>query len=308
MSGQTCLWYLHDNGAFPAVRWYYRSPAIWFVILWAGFRKGLHVPETSTEQLPVKAEQTNMQVTNEDTPPVVIEFKHVTKEYKLYANDRARVLGFFNKHIKYRAVRASDDLSFKIRKGESVALLGNNGAGKSTCLKMITGVTYPTSGEIEINGRVSALLELKAGFDNALTGRQNIYLRGQIWGLSNEEIAAREKGIVEFADLGVYIDQPMRSYSSGMKARLGFAFASSIDPDILIVDEALSVGDRKFKKKCRKRIKKIMNEEGTTVLFVTHSAGSARAFCERGMVLDHGKLMFDGPIDDAIAFYEKDDA
>lgn len=239
--------------------------------------------------------------------PIAIEFKHVTKRYRLYASDRKRIEGLFNKHVKYKTICANDDLSFQIRKGESVALLGSNGAGKSTCLKMITGVTYPSEGEIIVNGRVSALLELRAGFDRMLTGRQNIYLRGQIWGLSDEEIKKVEPGIIKFADLGDYIDQPMRSYSSGMRARLGFAFASSINPDILIVDEALSVGDRRFKKKCRKRVKKIMAQDGVTVLFVTHSTSSARSFCDRGMVIEHGKKLFDGPIDDAIAFYESED-
>ena len=267
-------------------------------------RKGMSVPEAIAER-PVAGDAVESSL---EDRPVVIEFKHVSNRFKLYANDRARVMGLLSKRVHYQEVCANDDLSFQIRRGESVALFGSNGAGKSTCLKMITGVTYPTEGEIIVNGRVSAMLELKAGFDNSLTGRQNIYLRGQIWGLSSEEIAQREPGIVKFADLGAYIDQPMRSYSSGMKARLGFAFASSIDPDIFIVDEALSVGDRKFRRKCRKRVKEIMAKNGVTVLFVTHSSESARSFCERGIVIEHGRKLFDGPIDDAIAFYEREDS
>ncbi len=259
--------------------------------------------EAIAESKLVQAEQD----TEDHDSPVVIEFKNVTKRYRLYSSDRARIAGMFTKRVPYKEVCANDNLSFSIRKGESVALLGSNGAGKSTCLKMITGVTYPTEGEITVNGRVSALLELKAGFDRELTGRENIYLRGQVWGLSPEEIQAKEQEIVDFAALGSYIDQPLRSYSSGMKSRLGFAFASSIDPDVLIVDEALSVGDRKFKKKCRRRVKQIMKNDGVTVLFVTHSTNSARSFCERGMVFDQGKKLFDGPIDDAIAFYGRDD-
>lgn len=251
--------------------------------------------------------ETASQTTSAPDTPIAIEFKHVSKCYKLYASDRKRIEGLFNKRVKYKTLRANDDLSFQIHKGESVALLGSNGAGKSTCLKMITGVTFPTEGEITVNGRVSALLELRAGFDRQLTGRQNIFLRGQIWGLSDEEIRELEPDIIKFADLGTYIDQPMRSYSSGMRARLGFAFASSIKPDVLIVDEALSVGDRRFKKKCRRRVKKIIACDGVTVLFVTHSTSSARSFCERGMVLEHGRKLFDGPIDEAIAFYERDD-
>lgn len=239
---------------------------------------------------------------------VIIEFDHVTKTYHLYKNDRARFLDIFGlcpDSMSLGSVNANNDLSFKVRRGEAVAFLGSNGAGKSTCLKMITGVTYPTSGQIHVNGRVSALLELKAGFDKNLTGRENIHLRGQVMGLSEEEIKKIEPEVVKFAALGVYIDQPYRTYSSGMKSRLGFAFAVSVDPEILIIDEALSVGDRKFKRKCIKRIRKIMTDENVTVLFVTHSTGAAREFCSRGIVLDHGSKVFDGDIDEAIALYDE---
>lgn len=239
---------------------------------------------------------------------VIIEFDHVTKTYNLYKNDRARFLDIFGMcpdSLSLGSVNANNNLSFKIRRGEAVAFLGSNGAGKSTCLKMITGVTYPTSGEIHVNGRVSALLELKAGFDKNLTGRENIHLRGQVMGLTEEEIEKIEPEVVKFAALGVYIDQPYRTYSSGMKSRLGFAFAVSVDPEILIIDEALSVGDRKFKRKCIKRIRKIMTDENVTVLFVTHSTGAAREFCSRGIVLDHGSKVFDGDIDEAIALYDE---
>lgn len=239
--------------------------------------------------------------------PVVIEFKHVSKNYRLYSSDRKRLFGMFCKKVPFKHVNASNDLSFVIRKGERVALFGANGAGKSTVLKMITGVSAPSSGEIFIDGRVSALLELKAGFDRNLTGRENIRLRGQIMGLSKEEIRKLEPKVVTFAALGDYIDQPMRTYSSGMKSRLGFAFASSVDPDILIVDEALSVGDRRFRAKCRRRVTRMAADSGTTLLFVTHSTSSARKFCERAIVLEKGSIVFDGPIDDAIAFYEGDE-
>ena len=240
--------------------------------------------------------------------PVVIEFKHVSKSYRLYSSDRKRLLGMFCKKVPYKHISASNDLSFTIRKGERVALFGANGAGKSTVLKMITGVSSPSSGEIYINGRVSALLELRAGFDRSLTGRENIRLRGQIMGLSKDEISKLEPKVVKFAALGDYIDQPMRTYSSGMKSRLGFAFASSVNPDILIVDEALSVGDARFRAKCRRRVTNMAADSGTTLLFVTHSTSSARKFCERAIVLEKGCIVFDGPIDDAIAFYEGDEA
>ncbi|MBQ9954701.1 MAG: ABC transporter ATP-binding protein [Eggerthellaceae bacterium] len=236
--------------------------------------------------------------------PVAIEFDHVTKSYKLFKNDRARFMSAFSKNVPYKEVRANDNLSFTIRRGEAVAFLGTNGAGKSTALKIITGVSHPTSGRVCVHGRVSALLELSAGFDGQLSGRENIAFRGQLWGLSAEEIAQLEPRIIDFAELGDYIDQPMRTYSSGMKARLGFAFASSIKPDILVVDEALSVGDRRFAKKCLARVHEIMSDSHVTVLFVTHSSSSAKEFCKRGIVLDRGRNIYDADIKDAIAYYE----
>ena len=237
--------------------------------------------------------------------PIAIKFDHVTKTYKLYENDKQRFLSVFRSNDKRKlvaTVNACDDLSFEVKRGEAVAFLGTNGAGKSTTLKMITGVTYPTKGEVTVNGTVSALLELTAGFDMKLTGRENIYLRGHALGLEREEIAELEPKVVEFADLGVYIDQPVRTYSSGMKSRLGFAFAVSSDPEILVVDEALSVGDKQ--KKCFARVREIMEKEDVTVLFVTHTSSAAEEFCTRGIVLDHGSKKFDGSIEDAIAYYE----
>ena len=204
----------------------------------------------------------------------------------------------------YGTHAAVDHIDFTVNDGEIVGFLGHNGAGKSTALKMITGVAYPTSGTVEVKGRVSALLELQAGFDQQLTGRENIGLRGQILGLRRAEIEALEPKGVEFADLGLYIDQPMRTYSSGMKARLGFAFAVAIDPEILVVDEVLSVGDAAFKKKCVERIRNIMMDENVTVLFVTHSSSTAKEFCSRGIVLDHGTKVYDSDIEDAIKYYE----
>lgn len=236
---------------------------------------------------------------------VVIRFDHVTKTYKLYKTDKGRFLGLFGRNRELVAeVNANDDLSFEIKKGEAVALIGQNGAGKSTALKLITGVSHPSSGKVSVEGRVSALLELNAGFDGQLTGRENLALRSQILGMSKQEFAQLEEKIIEFADLGVYIDQPMKSYSSGMKARLGFAFAAMIDPDILVVDEALSVGDKAFKKKCIERMREVMSKEDVTVLFVTHESKSAQEFCTRGIVLDHGKLVYDGSIDQAVDYYE----
>ncbi len=236
---------------------------------------------------------------------IVVELKHVTKRYKLFKNDRKRLLAIFSKKIPYKEMLAVNDVSFQIRRGEAVALFGRNGAGKSTILKMITGVTYPTTGEIKVNGRVSALLELTSGFDPELTGRENIYLKGQLGGLNDKEIAEVEGDIVDFADIGEYIDQPIRSYSSGMKARLGFAINVNIRPEILIVDEALSVGDKAFRDKCLKKVRHIIEKDGVTLLFVTHSTDTARQFCDRGILMKKGVLTFDGEIDKAIELYNK---
>ena len=253
----------------------------------------------------------NETVTSKDTAmqtDVAIRFDHVFKTYKLFKNDRQRFFSIFwgkKKRDQITYINASNDLSFEIKKGEAVAFLGHNGAGKSTALKMVTGVSFPTKGTVTVNGHVSALLELTAGFDASLTGRENIGLRGQALGMTAEEIQELEPKVIEFADLGVYIDQPVRSYSSGMKARLGFAFAVSSDPEILVVDEALSVGDKRFREKCYARVREIMQDEKVTVLFVTHASSAAKEFCKRGIVLEKGTMIFDGPIDDAIDFYNK---
>ncbi len=233
----------------------------------------------------------------------VIEFKNVNKTYKLYKSDKQRFLGLIFKKIKYRPKKAVDNVSFKINQGESVALFGKNGAGKSTILKMITEVVYPTSGEIIINGRVSALLELTSGFDPEFTGRENIYLKGQILGIKSEEIEKLEPTIIAFSELGEYIDQPVRTYSSGMKARLGFSINVNIEPEILIVDEALSVGDEEFRRKCIRKINELIEKDNITLLYVTHATKTAKDFCKRGMVMQTGKLVYDGDIDEAMNIY-----
>lgn len=233
----------------------------------------------------------------------VIEFKNVNKTYKLYKNDKQRFKAIFFKKTPYTPKKAVNNVSFKIQKGESVALFGKNGAGKSTILKMITEVVYPTSGEIIIDGRVSALLELTSGFDPEFTGRENIYLKGQILGVESSEIKRLESTIVDFAELEEYIDQPVRTYSSGMKARLGFSINVNIEPEILIVDEALSVGDEEFRRKCIKKINELINNENVTLLYVTHATKTAKDFCKRGMVMQTGKLIFDGDIEEAMKVY-----
>lgn len=236
---------------------------------------------------------------------IVIKFDHVTKMYKLFKNDKKRLLYTFCKKIKYKEKKAVNDVSFEIKKGEAVALLGRNGAGKSTILKMITGVCFPTTGDITVNGRVSALLELTSGFDPEFTGRENIYLKGQLLGIKDKEIKELEQKIIDFAEIEEYIDQPVRTYSSGMKARLGFSINVNIRPEILIVDEALSVGDEEFKRKCVKKVNEITSNDNITLLLVTHVTSVAKEFCQRGLLMKDGKLIYDGTIDEAITKYEE---
>jgi len=233
----------------------------------------------------------------------VIEFKKVNKIYYLYKNNKQRLIGALFRHRNCKKKFAVKDLSFEIKQGEAVAFFGRNGAGKSTILKMVTEVAFPTSGEIKVDGRVGALLELSAGFDPEFTGRENIYLKGHILGLQDKEIAKLEPAIVDFAELDDYIDQPIRTYSSGMKARLGFSINVNICPDILIVDEALSVGDESFKQKCVGRINEMLADGNLTLMFVTHAVGVAKEFCSRGIVMKAGEKVFDGPIDEAADLY-----
>lgn len=235
---------------------------------------------------------------------VVIRFSNVTKTYKLYKSDKARFKAMFFKKVPYKEKKAVNNLSFEVKKGEGLALIGRNGAGKSTILKMITGVAFPTEGEIFVDGKISALLELSSGFDVEADGIENIRLKCSLMGMTDEEIEEVMPKIIEFADIGEYIEQPLRSYSSGMKARLGFAISVNCDPDILIVDEALSVGDKQFRKKCTAKVKEIMSDSNVTLLFVTHSLSTASDFCQKGIVLEKGTKLYEGSIDDAIEFYD----
>lgn len=233
----------------------------------------------------------------------IIEFENVTKTYTLYKNSQEQFLALFVRSKRFHKHKALDKISFKIYPGESVGIVGNNGAGKSTLLKMITGVAFPDAGKITVKGRVAALLELTAGFSNEMTGRENIYLKGYLLGLKDKEIKGMEDRVVEFADLGEYIDQPVRTYSSGMKMRLGFAININIEPDILVVDEALSVGDANFKKKCKNKIKELI-KSGTTVLFVSHNKENVEEVCNRAIYLQKGTIIADGTVPDVLKIYE----
>ena len=237
----------------------------------------------------------------------IISFKNVSKEYTLYKSDSERFKALFFKSKKAKINKALKNVTFDIDRGEAVGLIGDNGAGKSTILKHITGVAFPTEGEVVVNGKVAALLELTAGFSMEMTGRENIYLKGYILGLTDKEIKRLEERIIDFAELGDYIDQPVRTYSSGMKMRLGFAINVNIEPDVLVIDEALSVGDATFKKKCKKKIADTINS-GVTVLYVSHNAESVKELCTRAIYLKKGQLIYDGPVEEALKVYQADKA
>lgn len=237
----------------------------------------------------------------------MIKFDNVSKDYILFKNDRERFKSLFFKPKNAKHHMALKNVSLEIFEGESVGIIGDNGAGKSTLLKMITGVAFPDSGEVSVNGSVAALLELTAGFALEMSGRENIYLRGYTLGLNDSYIKEIEPKIIEFAELGDYIDQPVRTYSSGMKMRLGFAINVNIDPDILVIDEALSVGDATFKKKCRNRVGEII-KAGKTVLFVSHSKESVKEMCQKAIYLKKGEVKFAGDVNEAFIAYEADKA
>lgn len=236
---------------------------------------------------------------------VVIKISNLVKEYKMFNSKKDRlfeaVIPGYEKHATFRAL---DNLNLELKKGEVLGILGKNGAGKSTLLKMITGVATQTSGTIEVNGKISSLLELGAAFNPELTGYENIYQHGQVMGLTDEEIKAKEKEIIEFADIGEHLSQPVKTYSSGMFARLAFACAINVDPDILIVDEVLSVGDMAFQLKCFKKFEQF-KEKGKTIIFVTHNVADVLSNCNRAIILENGKKTFDGSVKDGVNRYKK---
>lgn len=201
---------------------------------------------------------------------------------------------------------AVDGVSFEVEQGESIGLMGLNGSGKSTLLKLINGVMRPDGGEVLTRGRIAGLIATGAGFHPQLTGRENLYLNGAILGMSAKETARKFDEIVEFAELGKFLDTPVSHYSSGMYARLGFSIAIHVDADIFLADEVLAVGDRPFKRKCMERMQQI-RRQGTTIFYVSHATGSVRAMCDRVLVLEKGTLVFDGPVDDGIRRLQYDD-
>lgn len=232
---------------------------------------------------------------------------NLKKEYKSYTSKWGRLRDWWGitKNKNFKAKPILQDINFTISEGESVGIIGVNGAGKSTLLKLITGTTQPTSGEIKVNGRVAALLELGIGFHPDFTGRQNVYMAGQLLGYSSVEIDSLLPGIEAFAEIGEYIEQPLRMYSSGMQARLAFALATATKPDILIVDEALSVGDVYFQAKCYSRIAEY-KKQGMTLLLVSHAVMDISKQCDRAIFLKSGRIYSDGPSREVVNMYMDD--
>ncbi len=206
--------------------------------------------------------------------------------------------------LHYNEFWALTDISFEVEEGERLGILGFNGAGKSTMLKVIAGVLKPTKGSVKVNGVIAPLLELGAGFDMNYTGAENIYLYGATMGYSRKYIQERYDEIVEFSELGEFIDVPVKNYSSGMRARLGFAIATAVEPEVLILDEVLSVGDAKFRIKSENKIKS-MFDKGVTVLFVSHNTAQVRRLCTKAILLDHGKIIANGDVNEVCDIYDE---
>lgn len=237
---------------------------------------------------------------------IAIRVNDVSKLYKLYdkPSDRFKEALGLSKEQKYKEHYALHNVSFDVKKGETVGIIGTNGSGKSTILKIITGVLNPTSGNVDIEGRISALLELGAGFNMEYTGLENVYLNGTMIGFTKEEIDAKLDDILSFADIGDFVHQPVKTYSSGMFVRLAFAVAINIDPEILIVDEALSVGDVFFQTKCYHKFEEF-KQQGKTILFVSHDLGSISKYCDRVIVLNKGLKKAEGKPKEMVDLYKK---
>ena len=254
---------------------------------------------------------------------IVIDVKNLSKRYEIYATprDRLKQLVFPSLYRVFRRISsllghegnqtppqyfrefwALHNVSLQVKKGETLGIVGRNGSGKSTLLQLICNTLAPTSGDVTVNGRISALLELGSGFNPEYSGRENVFLNGQILGLSQKDIEARYDAIVEFADIGDFIDQPVKTYSSGMAVRLAFAVAINVDPEILVIDEALAVGDVGFQARCFAKINEL-RERGVTLLFVSHSAGAVTQLCSRAILLDSGELLLNGTPYQTISAY-----
>ena len=243
---------------------------------------------------------------------IAIKVENLSKCYQIYDQPRDRLKQFVVPRLQravgqpsrqyFREFWALKDVSFEVKRGETVGIIGRNGAGKSTLLQILCGTLSPTQGNVEIKGRVAALLELGSGFNPEFTGRENVYMNASVLGLSNQEIDARLDEIIAFADVGDFLDQPVKTYSSGMSIRLAFSVIVHVDADILIVDEALSVGDMFFQAKCMAHMKKLMSS-GVTVLFVSHDTSAVKALCSRAVYLEQGKVVASGSTEDVVEAY-----
>lgn len=237
---------------------------------------------------------------------LAIQLENISKVFHLYRKRNHRVRELFHPFRKkyYQEFSALKNINISIYQGEIVGILGRNGSGKSTLLKVISRIIQPSSGKIEIHGRVVPLLELGAGFNPNFTGRENIYFYIGLHGYTRKEIDGMAQEIIDFAELESFIDQPLKTYSSGMRARLGFAVSINIDPDILIIDEVLAVGDEMFRRKCHLQMKKIF-DAGKTVIYVSHSLESIRAICNRAILMHQGEVLLDGSITEVTNEYQK---
>ncbi len=239
---------------------------------------------------------------------LALQVDHVSMKFNLSSQKVDNMKEYFIKMIKkelmYQEFWALKDVNFEIQRGDRVGIMGMNGAGKSTLLKVIAGVLKPTEGSVRCFGKIAPLLELGAGFDRQYTGAENIYLYGAVLGYSREFIQKKYDDIVKFSELGRFIDVPVKNYSSGMKARLGFSIATVVEPEILILDEVLSVGDKRFRKKCEARIRS-MFDKGVTVLFVSHSTDQVLRMCNKGILLEQGKLVAQGDVEEIVDLYDE---
>ena len=250
----------------------------------------------------------NKQEIMEDERETVIKVDHVTMRFNLNKekvdNLKEYIIRMIKGKIEYKKFVALNDICFELKKGDRLAILGLNGAGKSTLLKTIVGVYKPTEGTVYKKGVIAPLLELGAGFDADYTGRENIYLYGAILGYSRDYIESKLQEIIDFSELGNFIEVPLKNYSSGMKTRLGFSIATAVDPDVLILDEVLSVGDAKFRKKSLAKVQS-MFDKGVTVLFVSHNIDQVKAICNKAILLEKGNVIAQGDVDEVAAIYEE---
>ncbi len=241
------------------------------------------------------------------SPHPVIRLENVTQRFRVIHErpDTVRELfsKLFRKRSSYHDFEAVKNVSFDVPHGQAVGIIGRNGSGKSTLLKIIAGVYRPSKGTVTVNGTLAPLIELGAGFHHELTGRENILLNGLLMGYSKRDMLERQQAIIDFADVGEFIDAPVKQYSSGMYMRLAFAVAIEVDPQILVLDEILAVGDMGFQQKCFERIRRF-RESGKTILLVTHSMAVVEEHCDRAILIDHGNIIVDGRADEAIAMYK----